>query len=441
MAQIQEAPLGAGRPTTPHGRRSIGPDKSAWRTSALAGMASYLDAGSIVALGAGLTLFQARLHLSDGAVGALAALGPNALGCALGALIGGRLGDRLGRKRIYRYDLLVYAAGMLAVASAVNAAVLFTGTFVVGVAVGADVPTSLALVGENAPPRARGRLLGLTQVAWNLGPVVVLLLSFALAPLGLLGVRLVFLHLVAVALLTWTMRQGLGESARWKAARTDDAGGAPLRLRNLFRGANLAAVVWTTTIYLFWNLAAGTSGSFTPYIVETLHAGSRSAGLALSTAGFVIGLAATLLLFMRYSDRSHRARRRMWALGGILQVSAYLLYLVLPFSVPVILGNIALFGVGSALAGEGFYKVFSQELFPTMLRSTAQGFTFAVARSVLGVWSFVVPLLASVGIRPLSAMLAFFLLISAVAGYAFMPDTAGKGLDRIEAERLGAPGT
>ena len=46
--------------------------------SALAGMASYLDAGSIVALGAGLALFQSSLGLSAVEVGALAAIGPNA---------------------------------------------------------------------------------------------------------------------------------------------------------------------------------------------------------------------------------------------------------------------------------------------------------------------------------------------------------------------------
>ena len=76
-----------------------------WQWSTLAGMASYLDAGSIVALGAGLAVFQSHLGLSDGAVGALAAIGPNAIGCAIGAFIGGRLGDKLGRKRIYKYDL------------------------------------------------------------------------------------------------------------------------------------------------------------------------------------------------------------------------------------------------------------------------------------------------------------------------------------------------
>ncbi|MFC5910761.1 MFS transporter [Streptacidiphilus monticola] len=436
MAHLQDVPSPAGLLTDPSASsdgRAL--PAAAWRTSALAGMASYLDAGSIVALGAGLTLFQARLHLSSGALGALAALGPNALGCALGAFVGGRLGDRLGRKRIYRYDLLLYAAGMLAMALAVNAAMLFAGTVAVGVAVGADVPTSLALVGENAAPRARGRLLGLTQVAWNLGPVVVLLLSFALAPLGLLGVRLVLLHLVAVALVTWALRRGLTESPRWQAACARDAGRPRLRLRALFRGANLAAVVWTTTVYLFWNLAAGTSGSFTPYIVETLHAGSRAAGLALSCAGFLIGLVATVLLFMRFADRSHRVRRRMWAIGGVLQVGAYLLYLVLPFDAVVVLANIALFAVGGALAGEGFYKVVSQELFPTMLRSSAQGLTFGAARAVLGVWSLLVPLLAHVGIRPLAALLAFFLLVSAVVGYFWMPDTAGKPLEDIAAER------
>src|SRR5580698_10578839 len=89
-----------------------------WKWSALAGMASYLDAGSIVALGAGLSLFQSTLRLTDGAVGALAAIGPNALGCALGAFGGGWLGDKLGRKRIYQYDLIVYAVGILFIALA-----------------------------------------------------------------------------------------------------------------------------------------------------------------------------------------------------------------------------------------------------------------------------------------------------------------------------------
>jgi len=413
--------------------------KQQWKWSVLAAMASYLDAGSIVALGAGLTLFQSELGLSSVGVGALAAIGPNAIGCAIGAFVGGRLGDKLGRKRIYKWDLLIYALGILLIALAVNPAMLFVGTFVVGVAVGADVPTSLALVGEFAPAKGRGRLVGLTQVAWNLGPVIVLVLALVLTPLGLLGTRIVFLHLFVVAIVTWALRRGMVESARWKAAatRVESVGH---RVRELFSGQNLRALIWTGTVYTFWGLAAGTAGLFTPYVVETLGAGTQAAGVALSCAGFVIGIFACVLLFMPYNDRSYATRRAMWGIGSLLQVAAYAIYLVLPFTVPVVIANIVLFAVGAALAGEPTYKVFSQELFPTMLRGTAQGFTFGVARTLLGVWSFFVPLLAAVEIGPVALLLTAFLIVSGVVGYFFMPDTVGKSLEQIESERGTAAG-
>ncbi len=408
-----------------------------WKWSALAGMASYLDAGSIVALGAGLAVFQSYLNLSNGAIGILAAIGPNAFGCAIGAIGGGWLGDKLGRKFIYQYDLMVYAAGILCIALAVNQGMLFIGTFVVGVAVGIDVPTSLALVGELAPAKARGKLLGFTQVAWGLGPVIVLCLAVLLAPLGMLGIRIIFLHLFVVAVITWAMRRGLAESARWKAASQ----ASPLarhKVRALFSGPNLRALVWTMTIYLFWNLAAGTAGIFTPYIINKLNAGSQAASVGLSSAGFIVGIIVTATVFMRFSDRDHRTRKLLWGVGAVMQIVAYGLFLVLPFTIPVIIANILLFSAGCALAGEAFYKVFSQELFPTMLRSTAQGFTFGIARIILGVWSLFVPMLASAGIGQVAGLLTLFLAISGVVGYCFMPDTSGKSLEQIEQERAQA---
>jgi inositol transporter-like SP family MFS transporter len=405
-----------------------------WKWTALAGMASYLDAGSIVALGASLSLFQGYLGLTDRSVGLLAAIGPNALGCALGAIGGGWLGDKLGRKRIYQYDLIVYALGVLCIALAVNREMLFLGTFIVGVAVGADIPTSLALVGEIAPAKARGKLLGFTGVAWSLGPVVVLGLALVLAPLGLLGLRIVFLHLFVVAVITWAMRRGLAESVRWK-----EAAGAALavkpKLRALFAGANLRALVWTATIYLFWNLAAGTAGIFTPYFIRNLNAGSQAASVGLTSAGFIVSMLVTLTVFMPLADRNLRTRRRLWGVGAVMQVVAYGVFLFLPFTVPVIIMNILLFAAGCALAGDALYKVFSQELFPTMLRGTAQGLTFGLARIVMGVWSLFVPVLARSGIKEVAALLVLFLLISGIVGYVFMPDTSGKTLEQIEAER------
>src|ERR687891_2703517 len=361
-----------------------------WRWTVLAGMASYIDAGSIVALAAGLALWEQYLGLSSTTLGLLAALGPNAFGAALGALIGGRLGDLFGRKRIYQYDLLVYAVGTLLIVFSLNLPMLLIGTFIVGVAVGADVPTSLALIGEFSPSKARGRLMGLSQVAWSLGPIVVYVLAFALSSYGVLGNRIVFAHLFVLAIITWALRRGMVESAIWTAAsgasETEPASDpeaqpqeAPVpadplaasRLRGLLLGPTMAAMVFTATVYLFWNLAAGTLGVFFPYNTVT--------AIAL----------------------------------------------------------IVLFGIGAALAGEPFYKTWSQELFPTMLRTTAQGLTFGVARFLLGIWSFFVPVLAGLSIRPVALILMIFLLISGVVGYVFMPSTAGKSLEEIEAERSG----
>ncbi len=74
-----------------------------------------------------------------------------------------------------------------------------------------------------------------------------------------------------------------------------------------------------------------------------------------------------------------------------------------------------------------------------MLRGTAQGLTFGAARVVLGIWSFFVPVLAGVDIRPVALMLTIFLAISGAVGFFFMPNTAGKSLEEIEAERSGRP--
>ena len=406
-------------------------------------MASYLDAGSIVALGAGLTAFQLQFGLSQGAVGALQAIGPNAIGCAIGAFIGGFLGDKLGRKRIYQYDLLVYAAGILCIAFAVNKEMLFLGTFIVGVAVGADVPTSLALVGEFAPDKARGKLLGFTQVAWCLGPAVVLWMAMAVAPLGFWGVRILFLHLFVVAMITWALRRGLAESARWKAA----ASVGKDQVKALFSPANARAMLWTGTIYLFWNLTAGTAGAFSSYFNSILLGGNETSAAktqivstGLASLSFVCTMLATVFIFMPFSDRSFRARKWLWGVGAIIQISAWGMLMFLPFTVPVVLVNTIMWGVGAALAGEAFYKVFSQELFPTMHRGTAQGITFGVARTILGVWSIIAPTLINEknpNFFALALMLSLFLAISGVVGFFWMPNTSGKSLEQIEAERAG----
>src|SRR3954465_5489372 len=180
----------------------------------LAGLASYIDAGSIVAGAAGLTLWAERFDLSSGMVGAIGAFSSNAISAGVGALGAGWLGDRHGRKRIYQWDLLLYAFGLLWIIFAASPWMLIGGYMLTGLAVGADVPASWTLISEQAPDGRRARHTGMAQVLWGLGPLVVLIMAFALSSTGLLGIRIVFAHLLVVSLVLFWLRRRIPESRR-----------------------------------------------------------------------------------------------------------------------------------------------------------------------------------------------------------------------------------
>src|SRR3954469_13755042 len=108
-----------------------------WKNTILAGLANYIDAGSIVAGAAGLALWAEQFHLSSGFVGIIGAFSSNAISAGVGALIGGWLCDQDGRKRIYQWDLLVYAFGLLWIIFAQQAGMLVFGYVLAGLAVGA----------------------------------------------------------------------------------------------------------------------------------------------------------------------------------------------------------------------------------------------------------------------------------------------------------------
>lgn len=194
-----------------------------WKNSILAGLANYIDAGSIVAGSAALALWVETYKLSNDLVGMIGAFGPNAISAGIGAFIGGRLCDLFGRKKIYQYDMLFYAFGMLWLIFAMNAWMIVVGFFLVGLAVGADIPASWSLIAEMAPKNARGKHSGVAQMLWYLGPVVVLLMFLALTPLGLLGARIVFAHLAILAIALTFLRSRMQESQRWLDARANGA--------------------------------------------------------------------------------------------------------------------------------------------------------------------------------------------------------------------------
>src|SRR5260370_34035175 len=117
--------------------------------------------------------------------------------------------------------MLFYAFGMAWLVFAVQPWMIVVGFIIVGLAVGADIPASWSLIAELAPSKERGMHSGVAQVLWYLGPVVELLMFLVVAPLGVLGARIVFVHLAVVGFVLTLMRSGMRESALWEKAQAE----------------------------------------------------------------------------------------------------------------------------------------------------------------------------------------------------------------------------
>ena len=78
-------------------------------------------------------------------------------------------------------------------------------------------------------------------------------------------------------------------------------------------------------------------------------------------------------------------------------------------------------GVASEFGAQSFFQLWSAELFPTALRLTARGLSFAVVRIGLGLWSLLVPALASNNMTLLAWILTGFLVVNGVVGVLWAP--------------------
>lgn len=408
-------------------------EREDWKNTILAGLANYIDAGSIVAGAVALALWKREYGLDDSLLGLIAAFGPNAIAAGIGALIGGRLCDLFGRKKIYQYDMLFYAFGMLWLVFSMNAWMVIIGFFLVGLAVGADIPASWSLIAEMAPDKKRGKHSGVAQLLWYLGPVVVLVMALALDSLGLLGARIIFAHLAVLAIALTFLRSKMKESQRWVDAQQSGESAQRGRWQDLFTRQHIGSMTFLAGTYLFWNLWAGTNGFFFPYILSTVGSQTQAVSVAVQTLSFVLGMASIFFIFMKLADKVNQ--RLLFGISAVTQVIGTALLAVFPLTLPIAIIHVFLMSVGGGFGAQSFFQLWSSEMFPTALRATAQGLMFAVVRIVLGVFSFFVPALVATGFHTLAWILVGFLAISGIIGFVWAPRNEGKSLEQIEAER------
>ncbi|GAA3712532.1 MFS transporter [Zhihengliuella alba] len=423
------------------------PRISGWKATIAVAMSNYIEAGSIIALATSLTFWQDYFGFSNLMVGLVAAVSANAFGAAVGALIGGQLGDRFGRKFIYTYDLIVYMLGTLLVVFAAHPAMLLTGVVLTGIAVGAGVPVAWTYIAEEAPATDRAKHVGSAQLAWSLGPALVFLFATIVVPLGLLGSRIIFAHLFVVAFVTWWVRRGLAESDTWKksnAERLASEASTGIRRRNyrelLLNRGNLKALLFLTGVYALWNLVAGQMGIFMPRVYETAGVESGTHQNLLQVLLWTCTVAATYWGFMKYGDRV--SRRKLYIVGAVLGIAAWVLLVFAHITMPLLIVFAVLWGVSAGIGAQAFYALWAAEMFATRYRASAQGVLFFVARILVGVLSYWFPtMLAEQGVPFVGSVMIALLVAALIIGAVGAPNTSGRTLEEIEAERYGtAPG-
>jgi inositol transporter-like SP family MFS transporter len=434
--------------------------KGSLKSTITVSLTNYLDAGSIVAGASGLTLWQNYLGLTETNLGWLNALSANCFGAALGAIIGGRLADKYGRKKIYTYNMLLYMLGVGIIMLSSGFPMLLTGFLITGISVGVGVPASWTYISETSEANNRGRNIGISQLAWSVGPAIIFLLGWLFSPTGpmhnevhslgkfilqtndsasldLFGNRIIFFTLFVVAFIAWLLQRRLNESAEWVELKTQKTTGKNEHsykelLTNII---NVKAIAFLVGIYLTWNFVAGAMGFFMPHVYET------AGGLSNETANFLQmamwGLTA-LFSFAGFALLADKVNQRfLYAFGTTLGVAAWVILTFVGITNTTALwAFVILWGVHAGFGVQAFYALWASELFHARYRAAAQGIMFFIVRGGAAIWSFVFTgVYASAGFYTAGKIMVGLLIIALIIGVIWTPKTRGKTLKQITEER------
>ena len=455
----------------------MGNKKSSLKSTIAVSLTNYLDAGAIVAGASGLTLWKDYLSLTEGHLGWLNAISANCLGAAIGAIIGGFMADKFGRKAIYTYNMLVYMLGVLIIMLAVNFPILLLGFLVTGISVGVGVPASWTYISESSETGNRGRNICISQMAWGIGPLIILPIGNLLAPptggsgdtggvlfplvetvanaitggglqgsaLNVFSSRIVFASLFIVAFIAWQLQRRLDESAEWKAAKEAEkksgikAKGVFSSFGDLFTNkVCVKSILFLAGMYLTWNLVCSVMGFFQPHIYETAGGLSNEMANSFAAGQWVVIIAMTFVCSLVVDKMNQRL---LYAFGVGMGIIAWLIIITIGInSMTGLVVFTLLWAMQAGVSVQTFYALWASELFPAKYRAAAQGIMFFIVRGLSAVWGILFVHIYGEngeGFTMAAYLMMAFFIISFIIGIIWAPKTQGKTLEEITRERYG----
>lgn len=366
--------------------------KHPWRIAIIAGLASFVDGAALTVNGIALVIYQETIGLTASEVGLLSAV--VTAGLAIGALVGGRLGDIFGRRKVFIVTMVMIAIGALAPTFSTDFWVLLLGLTLLGLGVGADLPVSLATIAEAAKDSNRGKMLVFTQVMWIAASLTTVIITTATGGLGHLSGQILYGMIVVVAVIGLALRLTVPESPLWLQSREERRRGIhtiraeKAYVRDLLQPPYRRPVIVLSVFYALTLSSSTILGGFTTYVAVNVAGLEIAAVVPYTILLFPLAFVA-LFLFMKYVDT--RLRMPLFVIGGVVSVIGLVIPALFGFTLVTLLAALLVGSLGQVAAGEPIARVWGNEAFPTMLRSTAQGFVFTFGRLVAAATTAVIP--------------------------------------------------
>ncbi|MGR0159121.1 MFS transporter [Paenarthrobacter nitroguajacolicus] len=428
----------------------------------------FLDGYILGIIGPVTGPMRAELQLDALSLGMIAA-GP-LVGIFVGSPLAGWATDKFGRKPMFLVDmgLFVAASGAQFFVTSGDGAVIQLAAirFFMGVAIGGEYSIGGPLLSEFSPPKLRGRLLGLTLVAWYIGFMTAFIIGTLLHDAGTPW-RLVIGTSTILALVLFIARMGLPESPSWlitkgrhkealeiahryvespqmrnsiteemdlRMIQEAQAAQSRTKIKAASFGMLFSKQYWRTTLFTsgFWFCAVTPYFAIATFADDVLNhfgfSGGWAGGVGLSALA-AAGVVTTVLLIDKLG-------RRILTVPGQWLCAGILLIIGVWADAPAILVLVLFLAFSFFNAGyTTMTQVYPAEVFPGHLRGIGMGFAASFSRIGAALGTFALPwAISNFGTGPTMVVAAAVALLGAALSQWLAPETKGRTLAEISAD-------